>query len=78
MKVELIEFSEMSAHKIQMPENHPKERIRYSEREESLKSREKTLIENGSSIYKGVNRVCAWKFPYGYSRRCKCEAGLRI
>jgi len=78
MKMELIEFSEMSAHKIQMPGNHPKERIQYAERGECLKSREKTLIENGSSIYKGFNRVCAGKFPYGYSRRCKCEAGLRI
>jgi hypothetical protein len=65
-------------HIIQTPGNHPKERIQHSERGGSLKTREKTLIENGNSIYKGVNRVCAEKFPYDYSRRCKCEAGLRI
>jgi len=31
--------SETSAHRIQMPENHPKERIQHSEHGESLKSR---------------------------------------
>jgi len=51
--MELIKFSEISAHKIQTPGNHPKDRTKYSERGEILKSREKTLIENGSSIYKG-------------------------
>jgi len=50
--------------------------MQHSEQGEYLKSREKTVIENGSSIYKGVSRVCAEKFPYDYSRRGKCEAGL--
>jgi len=39
MKIELTEGLETSAHKIRMPENHPKERIQHSEHGESLKSR---------------------------------------
>jgi len=38
MKMEESECSEKSAHKIQTPENHPKERIEHSEQDESLKS----------------------------------------
>jgi len=39
MKMDLIQSSETPAHKIQMPENHPKERIQHSEHGKSLKSR---------------------------------------
>jgi len=39
------ECSEMSAHKIQMPQNHPKERTTHSEHGESMKSRI-TLLDN--------------------------------
>jgi len=39
MKMKLIEYSETSAHKIQTPGNHPKERTQHSEHGESLKSR---------------------------------------
>ena len=39
MKMELTECSETSAHKIQKPGNHPKERIKHSQHGESLKSR---------------------------------------
>jgi len=38
MKMELIGCPETSAHKIQMPANNPKERIKHSEHRESLKS----------------------------------------
>jgi hypothetical protein len=37
--VEQTERSETSAHKIRTPENHPKETMQHSERDESLKSR---------------------------------------
>jgi hypothetical protein len=57
--MEQMECSEKSARKIQTLGNYRKERIQHSEQGESLKSREKTLIENGRDIYKGVNRVCA-------------------
>jgi hypothetical protein len=66
------------AYEIQTPAYHPKERIQHSEYGESLKSRQKIVIENGSCIYTGVDRVCEQKFAYDYSRACKCEAGLRI
>jgi len=36
-------ISEMSAHKIHEPENHPKERIQNSEHSESLKSRKDSI-----------------------------------
>ena len=39
MKMEQIECSKMSAYKIQMSENHAKERIQHSEHGESVKSR---------------------------------------
>jgi hypothetical protein len=39
MKMEQTERSETSEHKFQMPESHPKERIRHSEHGENLKSR---------------------------------------
>jgi hypothetical protein len=39
MKMEQNECYEMSAHKIQTPGNHPKEKITASEQGESLKSR---------------------------------------
>ena len=39
MKMELIECSETSAHKIKMPGNHPKEWIQYSKHSKSFKSR---------------------------------------
>jgi len=39
MKMDLMESSKMSAHKIQMPGNHPKEIIQHSEHDETLKSR---------------------------------------
>jgi len=39
IKMEETGCSETSAHKIQKPGNHPKERIQYSEHGESLKSR---------------------------------------
>jgi hypothetical protein len=38
MKMELMEYSEISAHKIQTLGNRPKERIKHSEHGESLKS----------------------------------------
>jgi hypothetical protein len=38
MKMEQEDCSETAAHKIQMPGNHPKERIQQSEQGESLKS----------------------------------------
>jgi hypothetical protein len=38
MQMELAERSETSAHTIQTPSNHPKERIQNSEHGESLKS----------------------------------------
>jgi len=38
------ECSETLAHKIQMPGNHPKERIQYSEHDKSLKSRNINLF----------------------------------
>jgi len=43
MKMEQTVCSEMSAHKIQTPGNHPKERIQHSEHSESLKSRMEIL-----------------------------------
>ena len=39
-----IECSETSAHKIQTPQNHPKERIQHSQHGESLKSRKHFLV----------------------------------
>ena len=39
VKMEQIECSETSAHKIQAPRNRPKERIQHSQHGESLKSR---------------------------------------
>jgi hypothetical protein len=39
MKMEHTECSEMLAHKIQMPGNHPKERIQHSQHDRSLKLR---------------------------------------
>ena len=39
MKMEQAECSETSAHKIQKPGNHPKERMQYSEQGECFKSR---------------------------------------
>ena len=39
LKMEQTECSETLAYKIQMPGNHPKERIQHSEHSESLKSR---------------------------------------
>ena len=39
MKMEQIQYSEMSAYKIQMPGNYPEERTQHSEHGESLKSR---------------------------------------
>jgi len=39
MEMELTECSEMLAHKIHTPGNHPKERIQHSEHRESLKLR---------------------------------------
>ena len=38
MKMEHTQCSKTSAHKIQMPGNHPKERIQHSEHGKSLKS----------------------------------------
>ena len=43
MKMEETECSEMSAHKIQMLGNHPKERIQHSDHGKSWKSRIKSL-----------------------------------
>jgi hypothetical protein len=45
MEKEQIECSETSAHRIQRPRNHPKERIRHSEHGESLKSGMKMLAD---------------------------------
>ena len=39
MKMEQTERSETSAYKIQVPGNHPKQRIQHSEHSKSLKSR---------------------------------------
>jgi len=39
MKMEQTECSETSAHKIQTPENYPKENTQHTEHGESLKSR---------------------------------------
>jgi len=39
MKLEWTECPETSAHKIQTPGNHPKERIQHSQQGESMKSR---------------------------------------
>ena len=44
MKMEQTECSEMSAHKIQTPGNHPKERIKHSQHGESLKSSKSNLL----------------------------------
>jgi len=44
MKTELTECSETSARKIQTPGNHLKEIIKYSEQDESLKSRNKKIL----------------------------------
>jgi hypothetical protein len=38
MKKEQTECSEMSAYKIQTPENYPEESVQHSEQDESLKS----------------------------------------
>jgi len=46
MKLEQSECSETSAHKIQLPENHPKERIQRSLHGKSLKSRIKHLVSS--------------------------------
>jgi hypothetical protein len=40
-----IECFEMSAHKIQTPENHPEERMQHSEQGESLKSNDMSVIQ---------------------------------
>jgi len=37
--MEQTQCSEMSTHKIQMPGNHPKERIQHSQHDESFKSK---------------------------------------
>jgi hypothetical protein len=44
MKMEQTECSEMSAYKIQMPENYPEESIQHSEHSESFKSRIKSVF----------------------------------
>ena len=44
MKMELIECSETSAHKIQTPGNHLKEIIKHSGHDERLKSRNGKLF----------------------------------
>jgi hypothetical protein len=49
MKMELTECSETSEHKIQTPENHPKERMQHSEQDASLKSRIKRTLEYRTS-----------------------------
>ena len=49
MKMEQTECSKMSAHKIQMPGNHPKERIQHSEHGKSLKSRSSVMLVTFSS-----------------------------
>jgi hypothetical protein len=50
MKMEHTECSETSAYKIQTPGNFPEERIRNSERGDSLKSRPKPMFTRNSSI----------------------------
>jgi hypothetical protein len=44
MKMEQTECSEMTAHKIRMPGNHPKERVQHPENGESLKSRKSLTL----------------------------------
>jgi len=44
MKMEQVKCHETSAHKIQKPGNHPKERIQHSEHGERLKSRNGPLL----------------------------------
>jgi hypothetical protein len=44
MKIDQTECSEMLAHKIQAPGNHPKERIQHSEHGKSLNSRNINLF----------------------------------
>jgi hypothetical protein len=44
MKMEHSEDCEMSAYKIQTPGNHPQERIRHSQKGESLNSRVNNFI----------------------------------
>jgi hypothetical protein len=44
MKMEQTECSEMSAHTIQTPGHHPKERIQHSQHSESLKSSKSNLL----------------------------------
>jgi hypothetical protein len=50
MKMEETECSETSAHKIQTPGIHPKERIQHSEHGESLKSRILKLSVEATAI----------------------------
>jgi len=44
MKMELTEYSETSAYKIQTPGNYPEESIQHSDHGESLKSRIRNLF----------------------------------
>ena len=44
MKMEQTECSEMSAYKLQTPDNYPKESIQHTEHGESLKSRNSNLV----------------------------------
>jgi len=55
MKIEETECSETSVHKIQMPENHPKERIQHSEHGESLKSRIDMLLVSRCSARRPIS-----------------------
>jgi tRNA A58 N-methylase Trm61 len=55
MKVEKTGCAEMSARKIQMPLNRPKERIQHSEQSESLKSR--SHIRCYVAVSDAVNRT---------------------
>jgi len=54
MKMEQTECSEMSAYKIQTPENYPEENIQHTEHSESLKSRMcNFLCKNAWSVLTG-------------------------
>ena len=55
--MEQTECSETSAYKIQMPGNHPKERIRHSKHGESLKSRAFQVIVNNVKILSFISTV---------------------
>jgi hypothetical protein len=57
--------SETSAHKIQTPENHPKERIQHSEHSKSWKSRLTVALSNFVKAPKSKSKLPCLGVPFG-------------